>query len=97
RELNPKVVGRFRADLERAGVGAPTVRKTMFLLQSVLALAEAEGLISKNPVKVVKKPRQDSRTVRPLAPETVESIRSHMNITSATLVSMLSYAGLRPG
>jgi integrase len=97
REITRKIVGRFRAELQSAGIGAPTVRKAMLLLQSVLALAEAEGRIAKNPAKVVKKPRQNSRSVRPLAPEIVEAIRSHMDLTSATLVSVLAYAGLRPG
>jgi integrase len=45
----------------------------------------------------VRKPRQLSRTVRPLAPQTVEAIRRQLSIRDATLVSVLAYAGLRPG
>jgi integrase len=53
-------------------------------------------------VKVVRKPRQGRRrVVTPLAPEAVEAIRARMLTSgqelSALLVSVLAYAGLRPG
>jgi hypothetical protein len=42
RELTPKVLTRFRLDLERAGVGVATVRKALAIVQSVLRFAIAE-------------------------------------------------------
>ena len=41
--------------------------------------------------------RQRSRRVWPLAPITVETIRINLGLRDATLVSVLAYAGLRPG
>jgi integrase len=69
----------------------------MFILQGVMGLAVLHGRIASNPVKAVRKPRQVSRTVRPLAPESVERIRLQLGARDATLVSILAYAGLRPG
>jgi integrase len=97
REITPEVVASYRADLSARGVGDASTRKAMFLLQGVLGLAVLHGAIAYNPVKAVRKPRQVSRTVRPLAPQTVEAIRRQLSLRDATLVSVLAYAGLRPG
>ena len=96
-ELTPEVVADFRAELSERGAGDATVRKAMFILQGVMGLAVLHGRIATNPVKAVRKPRQVSRTVRPLAPESVERIRLQLGVRDATLVSVLAYAGLRPG
>ena len=58
---------------------------------------DAQGRVATNSVKAVRKPRQRSRRVRPLAPITVETIRTKLGRRDATLVSVLAYAGLRPG
>ena len=97
REVTPAVVDNFRVELTTAGVGAATVRKALFLLQGVLRLAVVRGRITVNPVTAVKKPRQVSHEVRPLAPETVERMRACLAHGDATLVSLLAYGGLRPG
>jgi integrase len=97
KEITPEVVANLRADMTEAGVGDATTRKALFLLQGVLGLAVVRGAIAINPVKAVKKPRQVSRPVRPVAPEAVEAIRRRLRLRDATLVSVLAYAGLRPG
>jgi integrase len=97
RSITPKLVAHFRADLESAGLGMPTVLKTLTVLSSVLSLAVVHGEVSSNPVSAVKKPRQGgSRSVKPLPPATVEAIRKRLRLRDATLVSVLAYAGLRP-
>jgi integrase len=97
REVTPEVVASYRAELTAGGVGDASIRKAMFMLQGVLGLAVLHGAIAYNPVKAVRKPRQLSRVVRPLAPQTVEAIRRQLSLRDATLVSVLAYAGLRPG
>lgn len=98
RQITPGTVVSFRTDLEAAGVGAPTVRKAMSLLQSILRRAVEEDRLISNPVKHVRKPAQArSRAVKPLPPETVEQIRRALrDMTDQTLISVLAYAGLRP-
>lgn len=79
RELTPMLVEDLRAELERAGVGAPTVRKSMLLLQGILERARARGLIPQNPVAAVKKPKKaPTRSPQPLSPLSVERIRALM-------------------
>jgi integrase len=97
RQLTPARVEELRADLEAAGVGTPMIRKAMFLLQGVMNRAVVRGAVPMNPVQVVRKPRQRSREVRPIPPETVERIRGQLDQRDATLVSLMAYAGLRPG
>ena len=97
KEITPEVVTNYRAELTAAGVGDASTRKGLFMLQAVMGFAVLHGAVPYNPVKAVRKPRQLSRTVRPLAPQTVEAIRRQLSLRDATLVSVLAYAGLRPG
>ncbi len=77
--ITPWLVEDFRADLERANLGAPSVRKAMMLLQEILRRAVVRGLIASNPVQAVGKPKQPpGQAPQPLAPEIVERIRAHM-------------------
>jgi integrase len=56
------------------------------------------GRITSNPVAAVTKPPQRRRQVRDaLGPRQIEAIRANLDIRDATLVSVLAYAGLRPG
>lgn len=98
REITPRVVSRLSADLVAAGGGAPTVRKALAVLQSMLAMAVREERLESNPVAKVRKPPQmPSRLVDPLPPVTVEAMRRLLGVEDATLLSLLAYAGLRPG
>ena len=102
RRVTPAIIERFQADLRREGVGDPTIIKTMTLLQGMLQRAVVWGRIASNPVAPVRKPTQRrSRAVRVIAPITVETIRGVLlakgRLRDATLVSVLAYAGMRPG
>jgi integrase len=102
RELTPEVINRFRLELEADGVGLSSIRKSLTLLQGVLQRACEWGRIPSNPVAPVRKPPVGrARAVVPLAPETGEVVRDSLLrrrlVRDATLVSVLAYAGLRPG
>jgi integrase len=97
RELRPGVVEQFASDLARAGVGAPTRRKALYVLQSVLAYAVRLERIPQNPVQVVEKPRLSPRVARPLPPAAIEALREYLGLPSSLLVAVMAYAGLRPG
>ncbi len=97
-DLNPQVIARWQADLKRAGFGDPSILKAARTLHTALERAVEWRRISANPCRAVRKPGQRrSRPVRPLAPTTVEQLRGVMRPRDATLVSVLAYAGLRPG
>lgn len=99
--LNALTVGvlrRWQARLVAEGMNPGTVHKCRTFLSSVLRhAAEAEAILA-NPLALVRAPRSEHREqVRPLAPATVERIRSSLDAERAALVSVLAYAGLRPG
>ncbi|MFN8161578.1 MAG: tyrosine-type recombinase/integrase [Solirubrobacterales bacterium] len=101
--INPEVIERYRAELEAAGVGQPTVYRALALLQGALQRAVEWRRIGQNPVKAVRKPSvRRYREVRPLAPLVVEQLRAaaasreRHGERDATLISVLAYAGLRP-
>jgi hypothetical protein len=96
------MVSEWRAQLLADGVGTEAVRHAMVLLQAIFTLAIEWGEAQTNPVSVIRKPRQGRhRAIEPLTPEAIESLRSVLlddgDQRSATLVSVLAYAGLRPG
>jgi integrase len=93
-------IERWKLELMQRRVGPETIRRTLTMLQGVFARAVEWGYLETNPVGRVRKPRSARRRlVRPLAPLTVEEIRKQMGTGSANaaLVSVLAYAGLRPG
>lgn len=99
RELTPELLESFQVDLRDAGVGDPTIVKALSLLQGILRRAVVWRRIPANPAAVVRKPPQRrSRAVRPLAPSSVERLRFELTSErDRALVSVLAYAGLRPG
>ena len=102
RELTPGRVDGFRVQLESAGVGAPTVSKALAILSGVCRFAVLRGLIDANPVREVRKPSvRRQRFAAPPAPFAVERVRAELvhagRFHDAALVSVLAYAGLRPG
>lgn len=102
RRITPEVVERYQATLLRNEVGEATVRKSLALLQTVLQRAVVWRRIPANPVAAIRKPVQRrQRIVRAPSPREIELVRRAMladqHLASATLVSVLAYAGLRPG
>src|SRR5436309_9878955 len=54
RNLTPEVLARFRADLTAAGVGDPTIRKLMSIVQGVLQRAVEGPRRSANPARAAR-------------------------------------------
>jgi hypothetical protein len=97
RELTPKLLTRFRVDLERADVGAATVRKALALVQSMLSFAVVEERLEYNAAASVRKPHYErAREPHIFLPLDVERIRAQLDSRSAMLVSLLAYSGPRP-
>jgi integrase len=103
RQITPLVLSEFVLELQQDGVGAPTIRGCLGLLQGMFARAVEWDRARVNVVKLIAKPRvRRARAIKPLLPADVEALRRHMlrnpkhGLRDATLVSVLAYAGLRP-
>jgi integrase len=100
-QLRPSVVERFAADLERAGTGRATIVSTLAVLQGVMKRAVRDYNLPGNPVKQIDKPsqRRDRDPVL-ITVAQVEAMRrwcmQRDDLRSATLISLLAYAGPRP-
>ncbi len=102
RRINTRKVSGLQAQMLKDGVGRETTRKTIALLQGMLERAVEWGRIPYNPARSVKKPSQArDRPPNRIEPKTVEKIRRDMIEKGlhrdAAMVSLLAYAGLRPG
>ena len=98
REIDAETVAAFQGELLRSGVGPHAIRKAMTLLGAILQRAAEGGRIPFNPQRVVRKARLPlGQEVRPLAPGTVERMRLGAGARDAAILSVLAYAGLRPG
>lgn len=94
--LTPPVLARWQAS--ELDAGHATLLKARGVLSAVLQTAVEAGLIATNPVRSVRAPKTKLRAeVRPLAPASVEALRAVLEHRDAVLVSLLAYAGLRPG
>ncbi len=80
-------------------------KQALDLLGSILQRAVESQRLSFNAARLVRKAPPPRRTeVRPLAPQAVEAMRAYLTgggsdhpVRDATLISVLAYAGLRPG
>jgi integrase len=74
------------------------IARSVSVLGALLQRAAEARRIPYNPQRVVRKARLPlSEEVRPLAPARVEAMRAAADLRDATIVSVLAYAGLRPG
>ena len=100
--LTPLLLEQWKAQLLAQGVGPESVKRTMIMLQGALQRAVEWEYLASNPIRRVRKPPSHRRrVVRPLPPEVVEEMREYRaargDMAGATLLSVLAYAGLRPG
>jgi Phage integrase, N-terminal SAM-like domain len=89
RELTADQIRAWQAALLRDGCPADQVGRALGRLGNVLQRALESGLIATNPARLVRKPPRDPKPeVRPLAPETVETIRGLLKPRDRMLVSL---------
>jgi integrase len=97
-QISPAMVEALGPEMVRDGVGVTSANKAIGLLSSMMNRAIVWGYVDRNPCDHVERPRAErKRRVEPLSPTQVESIRARMKLRDRTLVSVLAYAGLRPG
>jgi integrase len=101
RDVTVAVVDDFRAKLLASGVGESQTRQALAVLSGMFTYAERRERVSKNPVRLVKKPSsRRKRAVVCLPPRAVEVARALLledqRYGDAALVSLLAYAGPRP-
>jgi integrase len=107
---DPQLFEELMADMRARGVGRAAQRKVLVVISAVLTSAVEWRKIPSNPVWGLRKPPSTrERHARPFPPLLIERIRlqllrretmdpsSRRNLHDACLVSLLSYAGLRPG
>jgi integrase len=98
RAITPEMIARWQADRLAAGYGRLAIRHAFDLLGSILQRALEGGQIQANPARGVRKgPRPRHQEVRPLPPSSIERMRAASTPRDAALISVLAYAGLRPG
>lgn len=102
RDLTPEHVQAWITRLSLR-IGPSSLRKSVVVLQGCLKFAVEMRYLASNPVRAVEKPRvpKRKRVIDPLDAETVERVRAALlqrgMLRDATLVSVLAYAGVRPG
>lgn len=98
-EVTPQAVERWARELLRDGVGEASVERAWIVLSGMLGRAASWGWIGANPVSLARRPKKRSQRRVPvmLTPKQVESVRKGLGPGDACLVSLLAYAGLRPG
>lgn len=80
----------------RKALGAQTVRRCIFVLSSILAIAERDGIIRSSPTKGVQLPAKRSKPKRFLTHQQVECLAAAAP-GRETIMLLLAYTGLRWG
>jgi integrase len=101
-ELTTPAVESVREALEADSVGAPTVRKSLAVLQSICAYAVRKGELTINPVSAVRKPAvKRAVVIEPLSVEEVEALIGALRDRAShpsqwMLAELIAYSGARP-
>ncbi|MEA2347857.1 MAG: hypothetical protein QOG62_1644 [Thermoleophilaceae bacterium] len=93
RELRPEAVERFRLELVGNGVAPDAIDATLSLLRSVFSDGSSP---------IIGTPAEDTdggedAGTRALEPREIERLRAGLGARDGVIVSLLAYAGLRPG
>ncbi len=107
---DPQLIDGFIADMRERGVGNATQRKVLMVMSAVFTAAVEWNRVALNPVRTARKPSATlQRIPRPLPPLVIERIRMQVRgrtskdaskarqLADACLVTLMAYAGLRPG
>ncbi|WP_137843814.1 site-specific integrase [Microbacterium sp. 2FI] len=94
--IRPSEVEDWIASLSRER-GAQTVRRAVFVFSSILAIAERDGVIARNPCKGVALPAKRPKPRRYLTYRQVELLARHASDEHADHVYELAYGGTRWG
>ena len=102
RAITPEMLHRVQTEMLTDGVGTETTRRAFAMLQGILERAAEWGRLQRNPVRHLRKPRQaKARLPKALAAQEIEALRRFFRdrgeMRNAVLVTVLAYAGLRPG
>jgi len=97
-DLGRAQVRQWRSDIVDSGCPVSQANAALGILSAALGTAEADGLLPHNPRRGIKKLRVAPKRPGALAPTEVERLRGQMiHPRDALAVSLLFYAGLRPG
>ena len=102
RDIEPAHVIELQRGLREDGVGVAMAQKVVVVLSGIMRHSQLLGRIERNPVQPVRIPQpRRKRAIRPLAPETIERMRTLAladdRPREAALLAVMGYAGLRPG
>lgn len=103
RQVDARVLQRWLHNLDSRGVGVETQRKAVYILQSLFRQAIGyRDYPFANPVEAIEKPlakNSGGERLEVFGPDRVEALRAALagDLESQTLVSVMAYAGLRPG
>jgi integrase len=93
--IRPSEIEDWIAELSRAKSGQ-TVRRAVFVLSSVLGIAERDRVILSNPAKGLQLPPKKRKPQRYLTHQQVDALAAAAG-AHATMVYLLAYSGLRWG
>ena len=98
RAIKPETVARWQQSRVTDVAGLEAIRKAHTLLGSILERAYESDRVASNAARKVRKVKaQPKKEVRPLAPRTIEAMRAGSSDRDRALLSVLAYAGPRPG
>jgi integrase len=93
--LTPLVIETFLGRLAETGLRSTSRRAVFNTLSAVLATAQRDGLIRRNPCTQIKRPRVDTAEATHLAPSQVQSVIAAVEPDLRPLLVVLSRTGLR--
>ena len=97
KDLSPLSVEAWTISLRESGLAGATVRSAFNVLSAMMATAQRDGLIRRNPCSVVSRPQARNSEATYYSPEEVRALLANSPKDFRPLVYLLAYTGLRIG
>lgn len=100
-EITPGHIRAYLSELKRRGIASETVHRTYGGLRCFFKFLHRDGIIGRNPMELVEKPKRERHLIQPLSPEQVRALLGQVNpknflgLRNKALMLLMLDSGLR--
>lgn len=100
-ELTPGHLRSYLSEQTRRGISSETIHRTYGGLRCFFKFLTREGLMHRNPMELVERPRRERQLIRPMSPEQMRALldqadtRSFMGLRNRAMMLLMLDSGLR--
>ncbi|MFH1725750.1 MAG: tyrosine-type recombinase/integrase [Elusimicrobiota bacterium] len=100
-DVSPGHIRAYLSEEKKRGISAETIHRSYGGLRCFFKFLQRDGIISRNPMELVEKPRRERRLIRPMDPEQVRALlaqpdpKTFLGLRNKVMMLLMLDSGLR--